>query len=84
MLPMQPMSEQKQPEVVRRRFGRVAGRYDLLNRVMSLGQDESWRKQAIRMLSPMAGERILDVGAGTGDIAIRIASEYRREPGDGL
>ncbi len=77
MLPMQSMSAQKQPEVVRRRFGRVAGRYDLLNRVMSLGQDESWRKEAIRMLAPDAGERILDVGTGTGDISIRIANDYR-------
>ncbi len=73
MLPMQSLSDQKQPEVVRRRFGRVAERYDLLNRVMSLGQDQSWRKEAVRQLSPRPGERVLDVGTGTGDIALRIA-----------
>jgi len=63
---------------VRRMFGRIAGRYDLLNRVMTGGQDVRWRREVVRRLNPRAGGRYLDLGAGTGDLAFEIR---RQAPG---
>ena len=59
---------------VRRLFGRIAPRYDLGNRVISLGRDRSWRRAAVKDFAPTAGERILDVGSGTGDLSLALAS----------
>lgn len=56
-------------KVVQRMFSRIARRYDLLNRVMSLGQDLRWRRQAIQQAQFAPGSRILDLGIGTGDMA---------------
>ncbi len=56
-----------------RMFDLVAHRYDLLNRILSLGLDGSWRKRTVRALGASAGARILDVATGTADLAIRIA-----------
>lgn len=55
---------------VRRMFDRIAGRYDLLNRVMTLGQDVRWRRAAVAMLGLGGAARVLDLGAGTGDLAL--------------
>jgi demethylmenaquinone methyltransferase/2-methoxy-6-polyprenyl-1,4-benzoquinol methylase len=50
-------------------FGRIAPRYDLLNRLMTGGQDIRCRREAVDRLEMADSARILDVGAGTGDIA---------------
>jgi demethylmenaquinone methyltransferase/2-methoxy-6-polyprenyl-1,4-benzoquinol methylase len=55
----------------------VAARYDLLNRVLSLGQDRGWRRRAVAALAPVGGGRYLDVGCGTGDLCLDI---LRRVP----
>ncbi|WP_229831022.1 demethylmenaquinone methyltransferase [Actinoplanes ianthinogenes] len=47
-------------------FDGVAKRYDLTNTVISLGQDRGWRKATREALGLRPGERVLDVGAGTG------------------
>jgi demethylmenaquinone methyltransferase / 2-methoxy-6-polyprenyl-1,4-benzoquinol methylase len=47
-------------------FDRVAERYDLLNDVLSAGQDRHWRRQVARAVAAGAGERVLDLAAGTG------------------
>jgi len=58
-------------------FDRIAGRYDLLNRLNSLGLDQGWRRRTAKALVPAGAAsgalRILDVAAGTGDLAIAIA-----------
>ena len=45
-------------------FARIASRYDLINRVLSLGQERRWRSRGVSMLPP---GRVLDLGCGTGD-----------------
>ena len=62
---------------VREMFGRIAGSYDLMNRLISLGRDRAWRRHAVaQVMNPVdPGEesrtcRILDVATGTGDLAL--------------
>ncbi len=50
-------------------FERIAPRYDLLNRLMTAGQDRTWRRQVIRLCGLPEGGRLLDLGAGTGDLS---------------
>jgi len=50
-------------------FTRIAGRYDLINRLMTVGQDQRWRREVIRRAGLPRGGRLLDLGAGTGDLA---------------
>ena len=54
-------------------FARIAGRYDLLNRVLSAGIDQSWRrrvvKRATELVGPCEGKRVLDACCGTGDLS---------------
>ena len=51
-------------------FARIAKRYDLMNRIMSAGQDGAWRRQVIRLANLKPGAHILDVATGTGDIMV--------------
>jgi demethylmenaquinone methyltransferase/2-methoxy-6-polyprenyl-1,4-benzoquinol methylase len=53
-------------------FDRIAPRYDLLNRLLSLGADRGWRKRAVSQAYLGPGERGLDVGVGTGDLALGV------------
>jgi demethylmenaquinone methyltransferase/2-methoxy-6-polyprenyl-1,4-benzoquinol methylase len=52
-------------------FGRIVPRYDLLNRMMSLGMDRRWRRLAAASARP-SGATALDLGAGTGDMALEL------------
>ena len=70
------LSGTERSKYVQDMFGRIARRYDLLNRLMTFGQDVRWRKQAIRHLELPAGAAVLDVGSGTGDIAKEIHSRH--------
>jgi len=54
-------------------FDRVAERYDLMNDLMSLGLHRLWKAFAIEIARPKAGERVLDVAAGSGDLAAALA-----------
>ncbi len=58
-------------ERVEAMFDAIAPRYDLLNRVLSMGIDQRWRTQAIRLLDADQPKRILDVATGTADLAIK-------------
>ena len=65
---------------VRRMFGEIAGRYDLLNRLLSLGIDRRWRRRTVRLVAPVGDAAVLDVCTGTGDLALA----YRRATGDAV
>jgi demethylmenaquinone methyltransferase/2-methoxy-6-polyprenyl-1,4-benzoquinol methylase len=45
-------------------FAKIAARYDLINRILSFGQEQKWRRSGVDMLAP---GRVLDLGSGTGD-----------------
>jgi demethylmenaquinone methyltransferase / 2-methoxy-6-polyprenyl-1,4-benzoquinol methylase len=60
----------KAPERIAAMFDAIAGRYDFLNHFLSAGFDRRWRSRAIRSLSLPARARVIDVCAGTGDLAI--------------
>ncbi len=63
----------KDPAKVSGMFDQVAKRYDLTNDVLSLGNDRFWRAATTRAVAPRAGERILDLAAGTGASSVSLA-----------
>ncbi len=56
-------------------FARVAQRYDIMNDAMSGGMHRLWKDQFVRRVKPRAGEAILDMAGGTGDIAFRMVKQ---------
>ena len=68
----QRVSPEEKTRLVRGVFDSVAGRYDLMNDLMSAGVHRIWRAELVRRLRPAAGDRIIDIGGGTGDIGIRL------------
>ena len=58
--------------LVRAVFDSVAGRYDLMNDLMSVGVHRLWKAALVDWLAPRAGIRLLDVAGGTGDVALRV------------
>lgn len=73
-----PNSEAERSRSVQAMFQRVAPRYDLMNRLMTGGQDVAWRKLVIKLAQIPAGGRLLDLGAGTGDLT---REALRQQPG---
>jgi ubiquinone/menaquinone biosynthesis methyltransferase len=65
-------------QAVRAMFDRIAPTYDLLNRVMTLRVDQAWRRRLLREIALRDGERLLDLCAGTMDVA---DLARRRTPG---
>ncbi len=60
----------KDPVDVASMFDEVAERYDLVNDLLALGQTRRWRKAVVDAVNPKAGERILDLAAGTGTSSV--------------
>lgn len=69
----------KSNEKVRKMFGEIAPKYDRMNHVLSMNTDYYWRWYTVRRLKPVAGEPILDVCTGTGDLAL---SFYKKTKGE--
>ncbi|MEP6700983.1 MAG: class I SAM-dependent methyltransferase, partial [Bacteroidota bacterium] len=63
-------SEKSKKEQVAEMFDNIAGKYDIMNRFLSVGIDIGWRKKAIRLLKKDNPQFILDVATGTADMAI--------------
>ena len=59
-------------------FGEIAGRYDFLNRLLSMGVDRRWRRRTVKLVPPDGDAPILDVCAGTADLAL----EFWRKSND--
>ena len=59
-------------------FTSVAGRYDLMNDLMSGGLHRLWKDRFVARVKPQSGERILDMAGGTGDVAFRMARRGAR------
>jgi demethylmenaquinone methyltransferase / 2-methoxy-6-polyprenyl-1,4-benzoquinol methylase len=63
---------EKEP-LVRRHFDTVAGKYDLMNTLLSFGLHHLWKRAAVRLMQLRPGDRVLDVCGGTADLALRAA-----------
>jgi len=66
---------------VRGMFDAIAPRYDLVNRVMTFGLDQRWRRDAVARLELPAGAVVLDLAAGTGDLSAEAARQGLRPVG---
>jgi demethylmenaquinone methyltransferase/2-methoxy-6-polyprenyl-1,4-benzoquinol methylase len=62
-------------------FERIAPRYDRVNRVLSLGLDQRWRRAALAAVGVGAGDRVVDLACGTGDLAELAAARGARVVG---
>jgi demethylmenaquinone methyltransferase / 2-methoxy-6-polyprenyl-1,4-benzoquinol methylase len=62
-----PIGERK-AQAVEEMFDRIAPRYELVNRLMTLGLDAGWRRRAVRELRLAPGAHVVDLGCGTGDL----------------
>jgi demethylmenaquinone methyltransferase / 2-methoxy-6-polyprenyl-1,4-benzoquinol methylase len=63
---------QPKADGVRHMFAAISSRYDLLNRVLSLGIDQTWRNLAAREVLALSPQRVLDVATGTADFALAL------------
>ncbi|HSK66602.1 MAG TPA: ubiquinone/menaquinone biosynthesis methyltransferase [Anaerolineales bacterium] len=70
------LTGQKRAAYVQNMFSRIAGRYDLMNRLMTGGQDIRWRKQVIQRAQLRNDSSLLDIGTGTGDLAREALAQY--------
>src|SRR5665648_237260 len=68
----------KRTDRIQGMFTQIAGRYDLMNRLMTFGQDTHWRREVIRRSVITPESRLLDLGAGTGDLT---REAQRQQPG---
>ncbi len=57
---------------VTKMFDRIAGKYDFLNRLLSAGTDQRWRKHAANKIAELKPESVLDIATGTGDLALMV------------
>jgi demethylmenaquinone methyltransferase/2-methoxy-6-polyprenyl-1,4-benzoquinol methylase len=73
----QTVDEREREQRIRRVFETVAKRYDLMNDLMSLGIHRLWKRALVRLAAPAAGQRIVDLAGGTGDVAARMAASDR-------
>ena len=66
-------SDLTKKQQVEQMFDNISGKYDLLNRILSMGIDVSWRKKVVKSAKKQNPKTILDIATGTGDLAIAMA-----------
>lgn len=66
---------------VRALFATIADRYDFITVALSYGQDRRWKRRVIALAAPHAGQRVLDLATGTGDLAFAAAAHGARVVG---
>jgi len=69
---------QERARFVQSMFTRIAPRYDIMNRLMTGGQDIRWRRQVIRLARLNPNDSLLDLGTGTGDLAFEALRQNPR------
>jgi demethylmenaquinone methyltransferase / 2-methoxy-6-polyprenyl-1,4-benzoquinol methylase len=69
-------SAQEKRQYVNTMFARIAHRYDLMNRIMTAGQDRKWRRLLVKQANLRPGDRLLDIATGTGDIAFEALRQH--------
>lgn len=70
------LTGQERATYVQNMFTQIANRYDLMNRLMTGGQDIRWRKQVIQLARLGNHASLLDLGTGTGDLAREAATQF--------
>ena len=70
------VSREEKDDLVKRVFSGVAGRYDLMNDLMSWGVHRLWKNFMVSQITPHKAMSVLDMAGGTGDIAFRIAEKF--------
>jgi demethylmenaquinone methyltransferase / 2-methoxy-6-polyprenyl-1,4-benzoquinol methylase len=68
------VSEKKESRPLQKMFSEVPQRYDLINRIFTLGLDERWRARAVKECLDARPARVMDLCTGTGDLALRLAA----------
>jgi demethylmenaquinone methyltransferase/2-methoxy-6-polyprenyl-1,4-benzoquinol methylase len=71
----QEVSNKQREQLIRRVFNKVAPRYDLMNDAMSFGIHRLWKWKLVKLAKPQPNQLIVDLAGGTGDVAIKMATE---------
>lgn len=66
-------SQDQKKQQVRKMFDNISSNYDGMNRLISFGIDQSWRKKVIKMVEESNAKSVIDIATGTGDLAIALA-----------
>ncbi len=74
------VAPEEKTSLVKGVFARVAKNYDTMNDFMSLGLHRLWKREMVAALDPRAGQHILDLAGGTGDVAFRILESMQKKP----
>jgi demethylmenaquinone methyltransferase/2-methoxy-6-polyprenyl-1,4-benzoquinol methylase len=72
---------EKKRQYNRRLFVTIAHRYDLITRLLSFGRDQAWKQKVVTLAKVGAGDRVLDLASGTGDLAFAAEARGARVTG---